>query len=388
MATVTLADMESKLLSMEELTNRLQKTEPLATDRIDNESTIRFSFGQDWAHGLEAISGTETVGATMTINGTERALTKEAALQAGANFGLPAPYMRKIPAAFTERLLNYHYGPGMDSSTFNVLSVADNVAAFTRPTLRPFSNLRLLESLIEGINGIHGDVPIFADYKMGNSLLQTDVRLITPAIERHIVGGGMDDVPEGGDDTWLAGIHFRNSLVGKVQTSLETYMFRYWCTNGATTTVPGIGGTWSRRSDGQDEGEMFEWAQGAVDEVLGSFDTLFDQVQALTSLNVNGNTAEVLREIFEQHEVPVSQRESIMRRLLAMENITMYSIMQAITQVANEEDMDDRRRDRLMRIGGALPTKTFDTLKARVWREGHAAEPTSPNPYEPLVRVA
>ena len=38
-----------------------------------------------------------------------------------------------------------------------------------------------------------------------------------------------------------------------------------------------------------------------------------------------------------------------------------------------------------MRIGGALPTSTFDTLKAKVWREGHKAKKDERNPYEPVL---
>jgi len=160
-------------------------------------------------------------------------------------------------------------------------------------------------------------------------------------------------------------------------------MFRWWCTNGATTMLDSVG-TWGRRSDGQGD-DVYDWARDSVEEILGGLEYRFDQVQALSQLNVAGNTADVLREIFSQYEVPVSQRDSIMARLLESENLTMYSIMNAITQTANEEGLDDRRADRLMRIGGAIPTETFDTLKAKVWREGHTAEPESPNPYEIVV---
>lgn len=202
-----------------------------------------------------------------------------------------------------------------------------------------------------------------------------------------MVDTNMADVPTRATDNWYAGIHLSNSLVGKTQTSLEAYMFRWWCTNGATSTLDAAG-TWSRRVNGQQD-DVYEWARDTVEEVLGGMEYRFDQVQALAQLNVAGNTIDILREIFRNYEVPVSQRDTIQARLLEQEGtLTMYSIMQAITQVANEEDMDDRRRDRLMRIGGAIPTATFDTLKARVWREGHAADPTAPNPYEVRVVTA
>lgn len=385
MATVTFEDMQSKLLSLEEVAQVLQKTEPFSNEPIDSESKIRFRFDDEWSHGVDSLWDTELVNASMVIDGVERRLTKEAVFQAGANFGLPNSYMRKLPSSYVQGLLNYHYSTGMGSNSYNVFVVQDNVAAFTRPTLRPFSNLQLLEESVAGIRDLYGaDTPIYADYKIANSLQRTDVRLIVPAQERIMRGTEMDDVPAGEDDTWMSGVHLSNSLIGKGQTTVEAYMFRWWCTNGCTTTMPGIG-TWSRRSNGQDEGDVYQWARESVNEVLGGMEYLFDQVQALTQLNVSGDTADVLREIFSQYEVPVSQREAIMQRLLSLSTITMYSIMQAITQAANDPALEDRRKDRLMRIGGALPTKTFDTLKAQVWREGHSADPEAPNPYEPVV---
>lgn len=381
MTTVTLDQMKDKLLSIEQVTQKLQKTEPLASDQISSDSKVKFKLQPDWAMGIDTLSGTDVVGALMTIDGTERQLTKEAALQAGANFGIPAPYMKKVPATYIEGLLNYHYSGGMGSSEYKVLSVADKVAAFTRPTIVSFSNLALLEKTIEGIQTRHGeDTPIMADYKFNNSLQQTDVRLIIPAQERTMLDTNMHDVPDGQTDVWMAGVHLTNSLIGKRQTAVEAYMFRWWCTNGATTTLDGVG-AWSRRSDGQNE-DVYEWARTSVDEILGGLEFAFDRVQALTHLNVAGNTADVLREIFREYDVPVSQRDSIMARLLESETLTMYSIMQAITQVANEADMEARRSDRLMRIGGAIPTAHFDTLKAKVWREGHQADKSQPNPYE------
>lgn len=387
MTTVTLDQMKDKLLTIDQVTTLLQKTEPLSTDHLSSVSKVKFKLNPDWAMGIDALKGTEVVGAAMTIDGKEKPLTKDAAFQAGSNFGLPASYMKKVPASYIEGLLNYHYSGGFGDTEYNVLSVADNIAAFTRPTLVPFSNLQLLENTVQGIQNRHGaNTPIFADYKISNSLLQTDVRLIIPAEERVMDDTNMKDVPSNSTDVWLAGIHLSNSLIGKKQTALESYMFRWWCTNGATTMQDDVG-VWSRRVDGQQE-NVYDWARDTVDDILGGMEYRFDQVQALTQLNVSGNVADVLREIFAQYEVPVSQRDQIMAALLESENLTMYSIMNAITSIANEDGLEARRADRLMRIGGAIPTETFDTLKAKIWREGRQADPTAQNPYEIVVAPA
>lgn len=382
MSTVTAGQMKSTLLSVDQVFQQLAKTEPLSNTLISKESKVAFVLDPSWHTDLEAAGDTETVGAIMRINGVESQMTKEAALQSGANFGLSAAYMKKVPAHLIEGLLNYHYAGGIGENAFNALSVGDNIAAFTRPNTQPFSNIQLLEKTIEGIQETYGsNTEVLADYKFQNSLRATDIRLIIPEAERIIKGGGMSDVPTGESDRWSAGIHLSNSLIGKRQTEVDAYLFRWWCTNGATTTLDAVG-TWNRRTDGQDESSVYDWARDSVNEILGGLEFRFDQVQALTSLSVAGNTGDVLREIFESYNVPVSQREQVTNTMLGSENLTMYSIMNAITQVANGDDVKGSNADRLMRIGGALPTKTFDTMKAKIWNQGHTADTTSVNPYQ------
>lgn len=387
MATVTLEDMKSKLVPINDVFAHIGMTEPLHTDHISSESKVKFKLEPDWAEGIQGLKGTDVItGALMSIDGTEREISKEALLQAGSTFGLQAPYMRKVPANLIEGLLNYHYSGGMGDQEFNVLSVGDKVGGFMKPTLVPFSNVNLLERVVEGITARHPDANIYADYKFQHTLQRTDVRLIVPEISRDMVGTAMRDVPSNETDTWLAGIHVSNSLMAKSQTEVDAYLFRWWCTNGATSIHPEVG-MWSRKLNGQAD-DVYQWARESVDEILGGMESQFDQVQALNNLSVAGNASEILREIFVEYGVPVSQRESIMANLLEYENLTMYAIMSAITQAANEADLEDRRRDRLMRIGGAIPTQTFDTLKARIWREGHFADETALNPYEAqLIQV-
>lgn len=379
--SISIHDLEKKVMTVDAVYTQLEQTEPLRTEHISATDDIKFHLEPDWAMGIDSLDNTDVVGVTMSIGGDEKRMTKEAVNQAAAAHGLTAPYIKKVPASHIERLLNWHYGAGMGGAEFNVFSAGDNITAFTKPTLQPFSNLQLLEKTIEGIKEQHGsDAAIYADYKFANSFLKTNIRLITPFQERSIQDGHMGDVPDGEQDIWYAGVHLSNSLVGKSQTTLEAYLFRYWCANGCTTTMKDVG-TWSRRIDGQQD-NVYDWAKDTVEEILGGLEYQFDQVQSLTQLSTEGNTSDILRQIFEEYKVPVSQRDDIQTTLLEVPSVTLYHITNAITMAANDVDMDDKRRDRLMRIGGAIPTETFDTLKAQVWREGHKAKKDAVNPYE------
>lgn len=388
MTAITVEQMHDKLVPMSELEHILGATEPLTTLPLTADSRVRFRLQPGWETTLEATRDTDVVDAFLSVNGVERQLTKEAALQATSEIGVPAALVRKTPGALIEPLLNHHWGSVLTGRGYKALSIGDEVSALTRETITPFSNMALIEQIVEAVENRYGaDTRVFADYKISHSLQSTDVRLILPDVAETMADTGMGDVPNGGADEWFGGIHLRNSLVGKGQTSIEPYLFRWWCTNGATTERR-AGMVWSRLgTNGQNLEDVYSWAQHAVDEVLGGMEHEFESVRGLTRLSVAGNTADVLSDIFGRYELPVSQRDSIRENIERHTGpMTLYAIMNAITQVANDPTMDPRRADRLMRIGGAIPSTEFDPLKARIFREGQS-NPTAPNPYEvrPLV---
>lgn len=377
MASVTLDQMRDTLITLDDLEAALSVTEPLHSTLLVPESAVRYTLTDGWNEGIDDVDDHEAVSVTMSINGDEAPMTKSAILIAAAKVGLTGAYVKKTPAKLIEDHLNYWYS-GVLKDQHSVLRVGDNIAAFARPSHVPFSNLDLLESAVSGIRAHYGEsTEILADYKFSNTLAQTDMRLIVPESQRTITGTAMADVPSGESDLWSAGVHVSNSLIGKSATSVESYLFRWWCTNGATTTSSEAG-QWIRKARGQED-DVYVWARESVDEVLGGMESRFAEVQALTDLNVAGNTADVIQQIFSDYSVPVSQREQVGQSLLEAESLTMYTIMNAITQTANTAS--PTRADRMMRIGGSIPTATFDTVKAKVWAEGHQAEPDKTNPY-------
>lgn len=379
---VTINDMRDKLLTLDEVQERISATEPLTQKLIHAGNKISFAFDPTWAIGLDTKKGTDAVDAVIRIDDVDHQMTKDAVLQAGSSFGLPGKYAAKLPHHLLENQLNYWFTAGMGEREFNMLSTgADhNVAAFTRPTINPFSNSILINEVIKGIKERYGNTEIFADYKFHHDLVKTDIRFIVPEASRLITGGGLSDVPTAEDDIWAGGVHLSNSLIGKSQTSLETYLFRWWCTNGATTVMDNVG-TWSRRGD-HEEQDVYEWAAASVDEVLGGLESQFDRVQALTSLNAAGNVQDIVQEIFDRYSVPVSQRQGVIDTLIEAENLSLYTVMNAVTQTANEEGLSPERVDKLLRITGSIPGTTFNTLKAKIWAEGHTASADSPNPYD------
>lgn len=373
---VSYAAMKEKLLTLDQAKERLSSTEPLEQQGVDNEDRVKWHFDPEWALTLDTTHGTTSVAATIEVNGIEHQLTKDAVLTATTAFGLPASHAKQLPASLLEAEMNYWFGAGMGKSAFNMLTVGNDsiAAAFVKPSKRPFSNLRLLEAMEQQIRRHMGQTEIRVDYKFNHSLTKTDLRLVIPEIS-HLIDSSTED------DQWCGGIHLANSLIGKSQTSVDPYLFRWVCTNGATSQY-GTGGRWDRRAQGQEEEDVLAWAQRSVDEIFETIPKKWLELQKLTHVGIEGNAQDIMREVFRTYGVPYTQQNEIISALQdTAGELSMYDLMQSITQLANNPLLRPERVDSLMRIGGSIPTAMFDPLNRKLWDEGHTASPDAQNPY-------
>lgn len=376
---VSYSAMKSRLLSLDEAKNRLAQTEPLGVTPIsaEHETRVRWRFEPDWAFTLDTTHGTSPVAASINVNGREHVLTKDAVLTAASAFGLPGSHAKVLPAHLLEQEMNYWFSAGLGKNSFNLLTVGDNesAAAFVKQTKQPFSNLALLDAVVSAVRNRYGSAEILVDYKFNHSLAKTDVRLVIPEIG-HFIDSSTED------DEWCAGIHLSNSLIAKAggQTSVEPYLFRWVCTNGATSQY-GDAGKWNRRVQGQQLEDVLDWARQAVDEVFDGLPRKWVELQKLTQVSIEGNAQDILREVFRTYGVPYTQQNEIISQFVEAEELSMYELMQSITQLANDPKLKPERVDSLLRIGGSIPTAMFDPLNRKLWDEGHSASPEATNPY-------
>lgn len=379
--TLTLTDMRANLITFDEVVNRLQKTEPLASAIIDSASKTQIELSADWAEETKNSGMTDLVPATISVDGDEYQFTKEGILQATSLIGLRSAYVLKTPKKYIEDQLNYWFNSGLGEASHKLVVVNGSASAFVKPTIVSFSNLELANSVLDGIHTHHGkEVEVLADFKFLNTLNRTDVRFIVPSALKAMRDTNMADVPSGSMDVWSSGINMTNSLTGKSKTSVEAYMFRWWSTSGAIRENDDVG-TWNRKHGGQQEDSVYEWAGTAVADILGDMDSLFDSVLSLNKVKLKGATADVLKKVFTDHKVPVTQQNTIQDTLISANEITMYSLMNAVTTQANNPTLAPDRVDKLMRIGGSLPEHYFDDTKARIFAQGQAAGPEATNPF-------
>lgn len=383
--TVTLEQMRSTLQTFDQAITRLNQTEPLTSAVIDATNPAKVRIDKDWAEEAKSAGMTDRVGAYITVDGKEYQFTKEGILQATSLVGLRSPYVLKSPSWLIEDPLNFWLSSGLEEAAHKLVIVKDAASAFVRPTISSFSNIELAESIRDGIRNQRGsDVEVLADFKFLNSLNRTDVRFIIPTDLKLMRDTNMIDVPESSQDVWSTGISMTNSLTGKSKTAIEAYMFRWWCTNGAIRENDEVG-TWNRKLSGQEETAVYEWATQAVDDVLGGMDGIFESIQALNNIKLKGATADVLKKVFTDHKVPVTQQNTIQENLINSNEITMYSLMNAVTEQANNPTLSPDRVDKMLRIGGSLPDHYFDDTKARIFQQGQTAGPEATNPY--MVKV-
>lgn len=346
--TITADTMKDKLLTVDAAREVLASTEPLVEVAYPVGHGIRFKLDPEWNADV-TVAGTDLIPATVKVgngpNAQEFQLTKDAALEATSICGIPKEYAWRTPAKLVQDQLNYWHRGGLAGREYKILANEDTALAVTRSTIQPFSNLRLLDEALVGIEDQYGKGEVLVDNKFTHDLRRTHLRLIVPEQSRVIKNTGTDD------DEWSLGLQIRNSLIGEKQTEINGYLFRWWCTNGAIDTR-NTSGTWSRRGGQGDE--VYEWARSAVDEILGGLEHSFDAVQALTEVEIDGSVNDVLRDVFEQYGVPVKHRSAIIEQMVEADQLNMYSVMQAITRVANDPDLPAADVNRLLLVGGDL----------------------------------
>lgn len=358
-AGYTIEEVKPKLLTLDAVREKLSVTEPMDVYKFEVGENISFRLQDDFNAGFKALEGNNTVDAYVTVNGTELQLTKDALVEAAAEAKMQKGFVEFHAANLVEDGLNTAFRSRLGDKEYKLLAVQGNkAAALARGAVQPYSNLRFLEAALDGIEAKYGRGEVFADYKFTHDLKRTHMRLIVPEYVRVIENTGTDN------DTWSTGLQLKNSLIGLEQTEINGYLFRYWCTNGAIDTRNNANSVWSRRGARGRTEEVYEWARDAVDEVLGGLETSLDAVQAMTGISIEGTAVEALRDVFAAHRIPTTHRERIISTMVNEDNLTMYSLMQAVTEAANVADLSPVDVERLMRAGGDLPQIADDRCES------------------------
>jgi hypothetical protein len=347
------------MLSLDTAREVLGRTEPLAelTFRTGDPG-LELTASAGW-ESEEELTAPVPVWLRMP-DGLLLQLTKQAALEVGSTCRINQRYQQSIPPDLYEANVNWWLQRGLGGDRELKLLTAGTGAdpdgkpvpvavAQTRATVDPFSNLRLLEVVLEGVERRFGAEAVLSacvDYKFWHDLEHTGFRVVFPAVQEVVDGTRVDD------DAWCYGVQVSNSIIGLKQTAVHGYLFRFVCTNGMTDTAHSAGG-FQRRGSTPDD--AYEWAARTVDDVLGGLEEALNGVRALTGEATAGTVVTVLNDLFREHHIPKAQQNRIIETMADTGGfLTMYDVTNALTRAANLEGLDWRAVDQLLMVGGDI----------------------------------
>lgn len=353
-APITIENMieRGKVLTLEDARRVLSTTEPLAHLDFETGDQVSFRVEDGWNNDVKLMHGTDPVEVYVNItsgqnDGREYRLTLDALHQATTACGLGKGYIDRAPAFLTEQALEYWFRTGLDRDfRLHVIGEDQLGMAMTRDTVEPFSNLALLDAMLERIEAAHPGARVYVDRnKMSHSLRLTHLQLILPDLARTMTDTG--EVM----DQWWGGVQLTNSMTAEAKTAATGFLFRQRCTNGMIDVAP-ADSEWNRRQNGQDEGNVLAWARQTIDEILGHLDHSFDKIQETVSQPVD-DLETLVEDMFTQYRVPVPAQRRITDLLAAGDDISMYWLTQAVTQAANG-DVPTSQQQLLMAAGGDI----------------------------------
>lgn len=344
---ITIDDMRSTFLTVDQVYETLSQSEPITEYPLEVGNSV-FYLDDDWNHAVDSKDGNEVVGASVALGGHEVPLTKDALLQATSLCGLSTSYVKRTPAKLIEPHLNYWYGSqGLSTRPAKILVTNGQASAVTRQSINPFSNIKLLDNVLEGLKASFGNEEVLVDSKFHHSVTGTHLRLVLPEHRFVIKDTGVDD------DEWFMGISMYNSIISKHRTSLDGYLFRWWCLNGAIDTKASSG-TWVRSTSGVDQGDVYEWAKDIVGNIMSPLAESAHLIQEMAGQSIEGDVNQILSDLFEDYRLPARDRKAIIDNMVEDDSLTMYSLMQAVTEIANTEGLSPDEQSKLMRVGGDL----------------------------------
>lgn len=355
MGEIALKDMPD-LLTVDEALARISDSDALEfRDFVSDGSGPSLKFGESWNAGILDRQMDESLPVVMQFSdGVEMPLTRGAFTELTSQVGLLKNYVAKTPGNMVAPHVSY-WLKNLDAK-HRVLVKNDTIVSLCKPSKHdPFPSLPLAEEVVTAMSSSLGvkvsDLRV--DYKLEAGRDLVAARFIAP-VQKTIQSarGGLDVA-----DDWSVGVQLLTSLSGATRLSLTGYLFAWWCTNGSTTTHAETT-KFTKRADGTDLVDALEWTNGSVDSVLDGIAHELDAVAELPEVSVSGELQQAMHEVFAQSPLPVNLRENVLMNVAEMEDMSAYGLMNAITYGANQANLEDRHRQRLMSIGGDM-TRLF-----------------------------
>jgi hypothetical protein len=339
--TVPFEDPDGHMLSVEEARRRLALTEPLDDGTTFWTGTGDPDLGVVYQKGWFDGDPTESAAVWLTVPGLGTfQLTYQAAQQLGSTCRINKRYQVAVPPSLLAEHVNWWLAEGLGERELKLLLAGSGAdpdgvkiplaVAQCRATIVPFSNLRLLDTVLtvirEKLGGAAADSAL-VDYKFFHDLEHSSFRVVVPVVQQVVGGTGVPD------DAWCYGIEVSNSQIGAKQTILGGYLFRFADTAGIPDVEHAVGG-FSRRGSLPDD--VYGWAAESAEYILDGLQSAFRGLQTLTGHVVDGDYGTVLIQLFKERPVAKDLKLRILADLEERpDELTMFDLAVSAAGAAN-----------------------------------------------------
>lgn len=334
-----------------------------ARDLLDSNITSSITLGEhvtssfhapdEWSVADFAMFDDEEVTeAALTVGGHDYEFTKKALLDFTSKFHLSKKYVGLLPPS----LLNPQMGHWLSHNSTDIRLLVDGdriIGVSKSPSAPLFSAEAVFDYSVGALHDATGVAPseMYVDYKLTNTLDETAFRLIVPGLSTYQIAAQRDGETKA--DLWNYGISVRHSQSALFPTSVEGYLFAWWCTNGQIATHA-ASGKFDRRSHEADLSVLGEWLTEKVEDISMDMPLQFADLAKMPGISLKGEMTEAADSVFKRYRVPTEAREAVLSNLVESDDWSAYGLMNAVTQAANPSDTDEKLRGLLFRAGGDM----------------------------------
>lgn len=227
-----------------------------------------------------------------------------------------------------------------------------HLVAFVKPTLELISTRMLVDKMLEMVGG-NG---LFE--RLDHDLSYTNCSMLVPFHNREWVDERIaqsSGAHAGMNDVICGGINFQTSIMGEKPLEVSGYIYRLICSNGLISAEAKF--KWSRKTEAT---PLADWFGERVQACLDGLAHEFEKIDTMIKLTIpDGHRAQVMANVFQEYELSERIRHGVLARLADAPARHMWDVVNAITNVANDEEYSENPQTirRLQSIGGDITTK-------------------------------
>ena len=346
------AEAIESLYSVDEARNLLDSN-VTSSITLDEHTKAAFEAPVVWpVEDFSMFDDDESTGAGLTVGGHEYEFTKKALLDFTSKFHLSKKYVSLLPPSLLTPQMDYWVTA--NEQDIRLLVNGDTIIGVSKSPSAPlFSSESVFDYAVSALHDATGVLPseMYVDYKLTASLDETAFRLILPGLSTFQIESQRASATK--PDLWNYGISVRHSQSALFPTSVEGYLFSWWCTNGSIATHA-ASGKFDRRSHEADLSVLGEWLTEKIEDISVDMPHQFEDIAALTGISLKGEMTEAADSVFKRYRVPTVAREAVLANLVESDDWSAYGLMNAVTQAANPSDVDEKLRNLLFRAGGDM----------------------------------